>query len=175
MKPIGLMKVFKNLIVLVILALHLGINSVANAQGEPSEHEIGTVRPVRNEEVNKIAGKLIAPCCWKQTADVHSSEAAEKIKAEIRASLSAGLNEEQIIDHFVAEYGKRILAIPKPEGFDLTLWILLALVVLIGGLLLLFYLRRIAKYSTKSTHSQPMIVDTSIEDRVERELAEYDQ
>jgi cytochrome c-type biogenesis protein CcmH len=133
-----------------------------------------TLTRVNIEQVNKIAGKLIAPCCWKQTVDVHPSSASDKIKAEIEKALLEGQTEEQIIDRFVAEYGERIRAIPKPEGINLFLWILPAAVLLVGGLIIALYLRYVTRHKNdiKAVPQTPM--NESELKRVEKELKELD-
>lgn len=127
---------------------------------------------VSKEEVNKIARQLIAPCCWKQTVDVHPSASSDKIKAEIETALLQGQTEEQIINRFVSEYGERIRSIPKPSGFNLMLWILPAFILLIGGLVLVFFLRFVTKQKTVVRPQVPM--DESELNRVEKELKELD-
>ncbi len=122
------------------------------------------------EHVNRIARQVIAPCCWTQTVDAHHSPAAEKVKEEIRAGLAAGLSDEAIIDRLVEEYGERILAIPRAQGFNVMLWILLAVVIVVGSLVLIFYLRRLAGKNPASTSPPLPAVDGTIEERIKREL-----
>ncbi len=128
----------------------------------------------REGEAKRIAGKLISPCCWKQTVDVHPSSASDKINAEIREALDQGQTEEQIIDRFVAKYGERILAVPKPSGFNLMLWIIPASVLLIGSLALAMFLRFVSNSKKdRGEEKQQNIPDSELE-RVERELKEMD-
>lgn len=124
------------------------------------------------EQVNKIAGKLIAPCCWKQTADVHPSASSDKIKAEIENLLLQGKTEEEIINRFVAEYGERIRAIPQPSGFNLMLWIMPSVILIISGLALVLFLRFVSKQ--KKALTPPLPMDESELNRVEKELKELD-
>ena len=133
-----------------------------------------TAKAVDTDRVNKIAGKLIAPCCWKQTVDVHHSAASDKIKAEIRDALQKGQKEEQIIDRFVAEYGERIRAIPKPEGINLFLWILPAAVLFVGALIIALYLRYVTRHKNDTKAAPQVPMNESELKRVEKELNAFD-
>jgi cytochrome c-type biogenesis protein CcmH len=122
--------------------------------------------------VNHIARQLIAPCCWNQTADAHQSDAAKAIKAQIRDGLRAGWSEKRIIEQIVAQYGEKIRAVPKAEGFNLALWISIGLVGLIGSVLLFFYLRRVSLAGPTSRTDS--LTDKSLTSRIEKELERLD-
>lgn len=69
------------------------------------------------------------------------------MRAEVAALVSSGEIEQQIIDRFVARYGERILAEPRGS----RLWILTVTpiaLLLAGGLLLIFRLRRWSRRTT---------------------------
>jgi cytochrome c-type biogenesis protein CcmH len=97
---------------------------------------------VADDEVRKIAGLLIAPCCWSMTADAHSSEIAHQMRAQIRDALAHGESEEEILQAYVAQYGERILAKPTKQGFNLLAWILPFVALVAGGLILWRFLHR---------------------------------
>jgi cytochrome c-type biogenesis protein CcmH len=100
---------------------------------------------VSNEEVRKIAGQLIAPCCWSMTADAHGSQIAYDMRTQIRDALAQGRSEEEILQVYVAQYGERILAKPTKQGFNLLAWILPFAALVIGGLVLWRFLHRHAE------------------------------
>jgi cytochrome c-type biogenesis protein CcmH len=74
-------------------------------------------------EARVIDAMLIAPCCFSQQVSVHHSEAAAEVQRDVRARLVAGQTRQQILDVYVAQYGKRILAEPPAVGFDLMLYL----------------------------------------------------
>lgn len=82
--------------------------------------------------------RLVAPCCWNQTLDVHESEVAAVLRQEIRARLANGETSAVIEDDFARRYGERIRAVPR--GRDP----LLAVPLLIGALMTLSALGLIA-------------------------------
>lgn len=59
-----------------------------------------------------LEGKILAPCCWNQTIDIHGSEPAMALRREIRRRLRAGETEETITASLVGRYGPKILAVP---------------------------------------------------------------
>jgi cytochrome c-type biogenesis protein CcmH len=133
-----------------------------------------TLITVSREQVQKIAHKLMAPCCWSGTVDEHQSPAADEIKKQIRTALQQGYTEQEILDGFVAAYGERILAKPKAVGFNLLVWILPVVAMVIGGFVAWRYLSRVrVKTVTKSRQTEPSR-EEDYEQRLERELKEFD-
>lgn len=59
-----------------------------------------------------LEGRIMAPCCWTQTIDIHGSEIAIDLRLEIRRRLKAGETPEAIEASLVQRYGERILAVP---------------------------------------------------------------
>ena len=129
------------------------------------------VRVVGDEEVKRVARQFMAPCCWSQTADVHTSDTAKEMQAQIRAALQQGYDEKQIRAAFVAEYGERILSQPTASGFNLLVWILPVLALVIGGLIYWRYVQRTRALPRPKLHKLAR-VDESYSQRFERELAE---
>lgn len=67
-------------------------------------------------EARRLEGRLYAPCCWKQTLDVHASPLADQLRAEIRTRVQAGEGLDAIEASLVVKYGERLRALPA-EGF----------------------------------------------------------
>ncbi len=65
-----------------------------------------------------LEGRLLAPCCWAQTLDIHESEISDQLRNEIRQRLKRGESQASIEQDMVARYGERIRAVP--EGKSLT-------------------------------------------------------
>src|SRR6478735_8825654 len=60
-----------------------------------------------------IEGRLMAPCCWTQTIDIHDSPIALSMRHEIRRRLRNGEQPEAIQASFVDRYGSKIMAVPN--------------------------------------------------------------
>jgi cytochrome c-type biogenesis protein CcmH len=80
----------------------------------------------------ELEGQLMCPICEGETLAQSDSPAAQQIKAEIRARIGAGDTRSEIKRRLVDEWGKRILAAPPREGFDLLAWVL-PIVGVLGG------------------------------------------
>jgi len=88
--------------------------------------------------------RLVAPCCWVQTLDVHDSPVALDLRAEIHRRLLAGEPASKIEADLVRRYGERIRAVPPGNPLAKTAAVVLVAVALAGALLVLL-VRRWAK------------------------------
>ncbi len=124
-----------------------------------------------------IEEKIIAPCCWTQPVSQHYSEAASRIRKQIREMLSAGKSEEEILDYYVAEYGERILASPRARGFNILAyvlpWVGLAAGIAVLGLALRRWLSRGTANETEALPTESAR-DAEYDERIERELRRLD-
>lgn len=135
-----------------------------------------STRNVTDEEVRRIAGLLMAPCCWTMTADAHSSEIAYEMRAQIRAALAQGKSETEILQTYVAQYGERILAKPTKQGFNLLAWILPFVALTIGALILWRFLHRnAAPVQTPTPTMMAADPNDPYAQRMERELQALDR
>jgi cytochrome c-type biogenesis protein CcmH len=152
--------------ILLMMAAFISIFSVVTvvyAQGKiPSD-----------DEVNAIAKKLYCPVCPNTPLDVCETKACEDWRAQIRDQLSAGWNEQQIIDYFVAQYGERVLAEPQRKGFSSLVWVLPVLGVVLGVVLVWQVLKnwRSVRQSPIRKVSTVQVSPETIE-RIENELRE---
>ena len=137
------------------------------------------VRTVTTEEVREIARLLIAPCCWSETADMHQSQAARQVREQIRQLLMRGYTKQQILDAFEQAYGERILAKPHARGFNLLVWVLPGVVLVVSMIGTWKFLKRIQVTPPESTGSKagsPRQTerDRTYIERVEKELDALD-
>ena len=68
--------------------------------------------PQQAATVRSCEHKLMAPCCYSQTIDVHMSDVAETMREEVTQMAAAGESEQQILDHYKSIYGEQILVVP---------------------------------------------------------------
>ena len=95
------------------------------------------------EKAREIEDHLIAPCCWSQPVSQHYSEVAEQIRKEVSEMVAAGKSRDEILDYFVSQYGERILATPRPKGFNTMVYILPCVALIVGAWLLYVLLKRL--------------------------------
>jgi cytochrome c-type biogenesis protein CcmH len=110
--------------ILGVLTLILVINISAIAQGPTPT----------DDDVNRIAKQLYCPVCESTPLDVCPTEACRQWREVIRTMLAEGKTEEQIKQHFVTQYGVRVLNVPPNP------WVTYAVpgvAILIGALMLL--------------------------------------
>jgi cytochrome c-type biogenesis protein CcmH len=57
-----------------------------------------------------LESRLLAPCCYGGTLDVHESDPARELRREIEDRLARGESAEAIQADFVERYGEKVLA-----------------------------------------------------------------
>jgi len=125
-------------------------------------------------QAKEIESALIAPCCFRQQVSVHSSPAADEVRRDVRARLASGETRAQILDAYVAQYGKRILAEPPAEGFGVALQIAPFLMALAGVLLLVFIVRHLTGHLPVAEPAGGMPLSAEDRDRLDEELRDLD-
>lgn len=95
---------------------------------------VGTVSAdTVDERYMALQKQLVSPCCWSQTLNNHHSEIAGQMRKEIRQMQEAGKSDQEIVTHYVTQYGNRILSQPPASGFNLTAYLLPVGFLLLGG------------------------------------------
>ena len=79
----------------------------------------------------EVAAELRCVTCGTPL-DVSNAPAAQRMKARIDLRISQGATKQQILDEFVADFGRQVLATPPKRGFDLVAWLLPGLAVVSG-------------------------------------------
>lgn len=102
-----------------------------------------------------------------------------RMHREVLALQDQGKNADQIVAAFVAQYGEQVLMAPKPEGFNLAGYLVPGTLLLIGGGLLTFLLRRRMRVaaSERVTVSAGTMPNATPEElaRLNRELADLER
>lgn len=102
----------------------------------------------------RLEGRLLAPCCWAQTLDIHGSEIANALRREIRTRLKAGEPADSIEASLVARYGERIRAVPDGVPLDEMGglgWLSVAVAAAFIGVVLWRWRQRGAAYAANSS------------------------
>lgn len=152
----------------VVVALAFLVALVTNP---PSVLAQGGENLPTDDEVNAIAKKLYCPVCPNTPLDVCETLACKEWREQIRDQLAQGWTEQQIMDYFVAQYGKRVLAEPPREGFSALAWLLPALGVVVGAGIVIQVLRKWKARRAVATAVPPTVdVPPEVVARVEKEL-----
>ena len=129
------------MVIVLLLLLQLEVPDAAQFVGQPH----GT--PIAGEQLalrtNEVAGLLRCPVCQGMAVGDSPAEMAVNMKAQVRELLARGYTEEQILKYFELSYGQFVLLKPKFEGVNSMVWLLPFIVLLIGGTVVFFTLRRL--------------------------------
>lgn len=93
----------------------------------------------------ELEKEIIAPCCWTNPISEHHSEISYQLRQRIRNYLAEGESVETIKQKFVAEYGERILAKPRAAGFNLLVWTVPPLLLLLVLSLAISYVKKMLR------------------------------
>ena len=127
-----------------------------------------------DDEVNAIAHKLYCPVCESTPLDVCPTQACKEWRELIRTMLTEGKTEDEILQHFVDQYGARVLAEPPKEGFFWLIYLLPPAVILVGAVFLFRSLKEWTKpkaaASALSGAQAPSVAKDDYVARLEEEL-----
>jgi cytochrome c-type biogenesis protein CcmH len=118
-----------------------------------------------DDEVNAIAHKLYCPVCESTPLDVCPTQACKEWRELIRTMLTEGKTEDEILQHFVDQYGARVLAEPPKEGFFWLIYLLPPAVILVGVVILF----RSLKEWTKPKATAPALREGQSEASVKKD------
>jgi cytochrome c-type biogenesis protein CcmH len=131
-----------------IALIAIALPGEARADAEPHDHAAATDPNKYAEELqgfvpgaSALEGRILAPCCWNQTIDIHGSEISNNLRRDIRRRLKAGESPDTIQASLVAQYGDRILAVPPGSPLK-SIASLLALGLIGAGAAGFFMLKR---------------------------------
>lgn len=134
---------------LLVLAAPLVLNGQGTPPGQSvipdPDHFEATARTDDAEleaQVRKLAKELRCPTCQALSIYDSPSELAREMKGQIRARLQEGMTPEEVRASFVDAYGEWVLLSPEPSGFNLLIYVLPVLVLLIGAGIVLIGMRR---------------------------------
>ncbi|AKT41353.1 cytochrome c-type biogenesis protein [Chondromyces crocatus] len=123
-----------------------------------------------------VESRLLAPCCWVQTLDVHESELATALRGEIRDRLRRGEPARSIEDDFEARFGARVRALPREGAPQNVIPLLLGIGMVLSAIGLAWVVRRWLQASAR-----PLQEDTprgserdDYDERLDQELARLD-
>jgi len=83
--------------------------------------------------VRKLARQLRCPTCQALSIADSPSELAREMEGVIRMRLQEGMTPEEVRASFVEAYGEWVLLSPDPSGFNLLVYILPFVVLLLGA------------------------------------------
>ena len=162
---------------LCALALSIVAISIPAAAGPDDDHgqavvgedELGGHVP----GASVLEGRLLAPCCWNQTLDIHGSPSSNALRKEIRQRLKKGESVDAIEAAIVERYGEKIRAVPKGSPLQGFATVLALSFGVAGGLsvwMLLRWRRRRAIAVEQASKKKPSTKRDRFDDALDAEL-----
>jgi cytochrome c-type biogenesis protein CcmH len=130
--------------------------------------------PDISREYKEACDRLVCQCGCNEQLSVcamQNCSSATPMRAEIRERLQKGDTVDQIVDSFVARYGKKVLSAPTTKGFDLSAWIVPFAILCLGLVVVVWVAVRMARPTAEMVEQEPRAVDP----RVEQELKEFEK
>ena len=124
----------------------------------------------RADSAEVLERRLLAPCCYQQTLDIHASEPASALKQEIRTRIARGESSEEIEQDMVRRYGERVLAVPTGSPLEAIALAAMVAIALAGGVLWW----RARRWTRTPTASEPED-DPTYDERLRAALSALDE
>jgi cytochrome c-type biogenesis protein CcmH len=118
--------------VALLLAL-LGPVAAARSAAAQVAGAVVTGDTALERRTREVAAGLRCPVCQGLSLADSPSELALEMKGLVREQLAAGKSPEEVRAYFIGKYGEWVLLEPKPEGLNLLVYLLPALMLLGGG------------------------------------------
>ena len=77
----------------------------------------------------------MCPVCSGQSVSESNAQLAIDMRTTIRKQLEEGKTKDEILQYFVARYGETILSSPPAKGFNILIWLLPTLGIILFGLI----------------------------------------
>ena len=95
-----------------------------------------------DQHVKNVASQLRCPVCQGESVAESPAPLAQQMRQVIREQVQAGKSDEEIVQYFASRYGEQnVVWSPPRQGFSLLAWIA-PIILLLGGLVLLFFVVR---------------------------------
>ncbi len=159
--------------VALLLALVL---SGTTASAQHIENKLQAPIVPRNDVERRLGQRLVCLCgsCGKEPVGVCACEYAANIKRQIAALVDEGKTEDQILQHFIAQYGSQeLLGAPLDQGFNRLAW-LFPYLAGAGGVVAIGFAAVKWSRHKESDPEAPLPADHALAERLDDELRNLD-
>lgn len=91
-----------------------------------------TAPPRARDRADALAVRLRCPVCQGESVADSPSDTAAAIRTQIEDMVNEGRSDAEVLDYYVARYGRWVLLDPPAAGDTLLLWVLPAVTVVAG-------------------------------------------
>jgi cytochrome c-type biogenesis protein CcmH len=127
----------------------------------------GTPAPDVEQRTREIASELRCVVCQNLSVADSPSDLAKEMRNLVREQVEQGKSREEIFEYFTSRYGEFVLLSPTRRGFNLLVWGLPFLAIVLGAGFVYLLVRR----WTRQPAEEPA-VERAYMDRVRQELKE---
>ena len=143
-----------NLLLPFALVLMQATSLTTSPQAGDSATTVVTVQETElDRRARDLSERLRCPVCQSQSIEESNSALAREMRALVREKLEAGESEEEIERYFFERYGGSILLDPRPEGFNLAVYVLPGLALLTGAAIIIVAARKWMRRAAGAGHS----------------------
>ena len=97
--------------------------------------------PALEARARELSREIRCLVCQNESIDSSNAELARDLRILVRERLTAGDSDRQVLDYLVARYGDYVLLRPPVKPATYPLWFGPALLLLLGGLVVVLYFR----------------------------------
>ncbi len=123
--------------------------------------------------IKSVGESLACQCGCNQTVtgcNHYVCSSRTEMQALIQKEMAAGKDETTILQDFVLRYGVEVLSTPPARGFNLAVWILPAVGLVAGFIVLIVMARRWRKPPDEPKDTSPASVEAKVLEAVEKEI-----
>lgn len=117
--------------------------------------------PQSGDRARDLAEQLRCPVCQGESVADSPSDTAIAIREQIDEMVADGRTDEEIIEHYVARYGRWVLLRPPAAGDTLLIW-LLPVVVAAAGAFVVATRRRPSTATRELTAEERAAIDRAV-------------
>jgi cytochrome c-type biogenesis protein CcmH len=110
--------------------------------------------PALEARARALSAELRCMVCQNQSIDDSDASLARDLRVLVRERLKAGDTDEQVLAYVVARYGEFVLLKPRFSLRNALLWGTPAVLLVIGGAVLVVSIRRREKPATKALSAE---------------------
>jgi cytochrome c-type biogenesis protein CcmH len=150
-------------VVFVLLALPAAVTAQSGARTPAPSRTTDVAETQLDRDVRALAAELRCPVCQGLSLQDSPSELSQEMKDVIRSQLAAGRTKDEVKAYFVSKYGEWILMEPKPQGFNLAVYLLPVIGLVAGAIFVFLTARRWVRQGSERTETAVVAADASID------------
>ena len=107
------------------------------------------------KQASHVGSLLRCPVCQGLSIDDSPAPMARNMSLEVRDLLSAGYDQEQVLQYFESSYGEFVLLQPPLRGVNWLVWLAPALALIAGGVAVYFAMKRMTRAPAQPEAADP--------------------